>query len=526
MQDTATLKGPMRLPCPSLPWIAALFLLWTGTTAQAQHRQPASREAERTVPAVLLSDIHFDPFHNPHDLAQLRASPVEQWPAILSAATSLPADVDRVAVDAECHARTSDTGWPLLQTTLQAAREAEPHPIFVTLSGDLLAHEFRCRFHHFAPSATAQDFSGFSAKTVAFVALELRLAFPHVPVYVALGNNDSGCFDYAETPGSPFLQSAAGTLTAGIGNGGGMPRAEFSAEGDYSLTLPAPLAHGRLIVLQDIFDSENYKTCGQATDHAPETSQLGWLRQQLETARSRGEQVWVLGHIPPGVDVYASFHRYLLRPGELCDAQIQPFLSDTRLADTLLDYADVIRLTLFAHTHMDEIRLLHRDAPPTNQPPSREAGPDADARTGRDGAALPVKMVPSVTPYFGNHPAFLVAAIDPRTLVLRDWETVVSPASEGSAAPWTVGYRYSAAYGLPDLSAASAALLANGFTADRAGKATRSATYREHFFAGDVGLYALGLGQIWPAYACAVREDQPRAFHDCLCPAATPTPGN
>ena len=492
-------------------WLPLLLLLSGAAALQAQ----------RTVPAVLLSDIHFDPFHNPRDLPRLRSSPVEQWSRILEASTSLGADVARVAVDAECGARSTDTAWPLLQTTLKAAGQAQPHPLFVTLSGDLLAHEFPCRFHHIAPAANSQDLSAFAAKTVAFVTRQLGLAFPHAPVYVALGNNDSGCADYAETPGSPFLQSALGSMATGAGQAGatgsdGRLDAVFSPEGDYSLALPPPIERGRLIVLQDIFDSENYRTCDSAEDRVPETSQIAWLRTQLAEARTRHERVWVMGHIPPGVDVYASFHRYILRPGELCSATLQPFLADSSLAETLLDYADVVRLALFAHTHMDEIRFLHRHAVPSSAG-SAQSTPLLPA-------AVPLKLVPSVTPYFGNHPAFLVAAIDPHTLLLKDWETVVSPSAEGSAPPWTVGYRYSTAYHLPDLSAASAKQLADGFTADRDGKAPRSSTYRANFFAGDMGLYALGLDQIWPAYACAVREDRPEAFHECLCPAASPTP--
>ena len=93
---------------------------------------------------------------------------------------------------------------------------------------------------------------------------------------------------------------------------------------------------------------------------------------------------------------------------------------------------------------------------------------------------------------------------------------------EGSAAPWTAAYRFSAAYGLPDFSAASAARLAEDLTADRSGRASHSSTYREHFMAGDIGIYNLGLAQIWPAYACAVQEDRADAFHSCLCNAKPP----
>lgn len=468
---------------------------------------------QQTVPAVLLSDIHFDPFHNPRDLPKLQSSPVEQWPAILNASSSLVQDAERTAMQAECHALSLDTDWPLLKASLVAAHDAQPRPVFVTLSGDLLAHEFRCRFHHIAPSGTPEAYADFAAKTVAFVALQLRLTFPHVPVYVALGNNDSGCADYDETPGNAFLRSATATMTTGATRGmnAGQGRAllEVSPEGDYSVALPAPLDRGRLIVLQDVFDSPYFLVCGGGNERGPEASQIAWLRKQLADARARHQQVWVMGHIPPGIDIYASFHRYIFRPAELCSAELHPFLQDSALVDALLDYADVVRLALFAHTHMDEIRLLHR--PPA---PPGKAGESASPP-----AQIAAKLVPSVTPYFGNHPAFLVAAVNPRNLQLADWETFVSPGMEGSTPPWKAAYKFSTAYGFPAFSPETAAALANGFTADRSGKAAHSTTYREHFYAGDLGLYALGLGQIWPAYACAVRETESAGFHQCLCPS-------
>ncbi len=486
----------------SLPSVLLMLLaLFAATSAAGQG----------TVPAVLLSDIHFDPFHDPAKMVQLRAAPVEQWAAIFKSATSPTQAAELEALQAECHERALDTPWPLLQGALTAAHDAEPHPVFVTLTGDLLAHEFPCRFHQLAPMATAEDLSAFAAKTVAFVVLQLRQAFPHVPVYTALGNNDSGCADYRETPGDAFLQSADDAMVAGAGArvdaaGRVALRAQVSPEGDYSVALPAPFQRTRLIVLEDIFEARQFNTCGAAADRSPERAQTDWLRAQLSAARAHGEHAWVMAHIPPGIDVYASFHRYVLRPNELCSAEPQPFFADGTLADTLLDYSDVVRLALFGHTHMDEIRLLHR---------AGDNGADV---------AIPAKLVPSVTPYFGNHPAFLVASIDPHTAVLKDWRTMVSPGPEGSTPPWTEGYRFSTAYHLPDFSAASATELADGFASDRTGQAPRSLAFRQHFYAGDFGLYALGLGQIWPAYACAIREQRPAAFHDCLCPASNASP--
>ena len=501
--------SPCRLKSAVL--LAFVFLLLAGHVACPQNR--LQNAPLNTVPALLLSDIHFDPFHNPRLVPQLRAAPIERWPAILDRGNGLKADARLAQLEVACRSPRLDTNWYLLQTALKAARGAEQRPVFVTLGGDLLTHQFSCRFQHLNPGATPADLSAFAAKTIAFVGMEMRLAFPKIPVYITLGNNDSGCADYRENAGSPFMNNAVATMTraaapAGSAHAAAMLQAATSPEGDYSVTLPSPLQHGRLIVLQDIFDASWYGPCGGGDyTRVQEKQQIAWLRAQLTAARAHGENVWVMGHIPPGVDVYGSFTKYVLRPKELCSAPENTLLADDALADTLLDFADIIRLGLFAHTHMDELRLLRRPATKT------EKGLDLPA------AAVPIKIVPSVTSFYGNHPAFLVAAIDKKTLLLEDWSTVVSPDAGGSAPPWPETYRFTAAYHLPDFSASSAAALAEGFTADPDGKAPRSAFFRDHFYAGGMGLYALGLQQIWPAYACAVRETRQENFHNCLCPA-------
>ncbi|MBW4040477.1 MAG: hypothetical protein HIU91_16805, partial [Acidobacteria bacterium] len=52
------------------------------TPAQSPSRTPI------TVPALLLSDIHLDPFHDPAKFPQLLAAPASAWAAILSAPPS------------------------------------------------------------------------------------------------------------------------------------------------------------------------------------------------------------------------------------------------------------------------------------------------------------------------------------------------------------------------------------------------------------------------------------------------------
>lgn len=449
----------------------------------------------------MLSDLHFDPLYDPAKLADLRHAPITEWPAILSR----PDSATRVNTFAElqsgCGVRGADSPWPLVLTSLREARQHQPRPLFVTVSGDLLAHGFICKFRKLTPSASPVESSAFAAKTVAFVAQQLHDAFPSAPVYFALGNNDSGCGDYMETPESAFLKAAEVSFAVNI------PDAErssfggsFSRRGDYSVVLPAPMHNTRLIVLQDIFESTHYRECNGEGSTAPAADQIAWLRAQLTKARQNGEQVWVMAHIPPGVDVYTAYHRYLFAPGEACNVrQPQMFLSSPALGDTLAEFGDIVRLAIFAHTHMDEIKLL--------------AGPN--------GTAVPVKLVPSISPINGNDPSFIVAQVSPQTAILKDYE--VYTASNAQGADWGREYRFSEVYHLPDFSANSVQQLTSALIADKAGEDQTSRAYERYFLSGGGTFAALGLQRLWPEYSCSLRERDPAAFHRCMCsPAAAP----
>ena len=64
------------------------------------------------------------------------------------------------------------------------------------------------------------------------------------------------------------------------------------------------------------------------TPRPPPTRSRGCASSSPRRARA-GEQVWVMAHIPPGIDVYTTYHRYLFAPGEACNVkQPQMFLNE------------------------------------------------------------------------------------------------------------------------------------------------------------------------------------------------------
>lgn len=446
----------------------------------------------------MLSDIHFDPFFDPAKVTALRREPILEWPAILSQPDSAPRLNVFSQLQSGCGVRGTDSPWPLVLAALGEAKQYQPTPMFITVSGDLLAHGFICKFRKLNPSASADEASAFAVKTIGFLAQQLHAAFPSTPIFFALGNNDSGCGDYIETPDSGFLKAVAANVAAATHDRAAFDSIanSFSQLGDYSVMLPG-LRNTRLIVLQDIFESVHYKGCNGQASPAPAAGQIAWLRKQLTEARNNGEQVWMMAHIPPGVDIYTTYHRYLFAPGEACNVkQPQMFLSNGALGDTIAEFGDIVRLAIFAHSHMDEIKLLQ----------------------GPDGRAVPVKLVPSISPINGNDPSFMIAQVSPQNATISDYE--VYAASNGQGTDWGREYRYSDVYHLPDFSAKSVDQLSSALVADKTGEDETSRAYERYFLAGGGAFAALGLQRLWPAYSCSLREEEPAAFRRCMCPGA------
>ena len=469
--------------------VAALTLTTFAAAAQ-------SKPTPATVPVVMLSDIHLDPFHDPAKVPQLIAAPVADWHSILTSADTPTIAADFATLQHTCRAKGIDTPMPLLTSSLSAEQKEMPHPLFVTVSGDLMAHQFDCKFKTLALKATEADYSAFAAKTVAFVALELKHTFPGTPIYFALGNNDSGCKDYAEDTNSAFLQGDAQSFATDAENP--VISQQFSQLGDYNIALPAPFEHKRLIVLQDIFESKKFTTCDGTPDKTAAAKQIDWLRAQLAAAKAKGEHVWVMAHIPPGIDAYSTFTK---GPSVCTTSEPALFLNNSALGDTLAEYAGTISLGLFGHTHMDEMKLLHNAT----------------------GQSVPIKLVPSITPVNGNNPAFTVAKVDPHTATLIDYTVYSASNQTGINTTWSKEYTYSSTYKQPDFSAASVSKLMVDFTADKAGTTEASKSYQTFYFVGDAGisanLKAAAMQLIWHGYACSMTEMDSTTFRTCACPA-------
>ena len=454
------------------------------------------------VEALFVSDIHFEPFWDPAKTAKLMAAPVSAWNAILAEPASVDQAVKFAELQTTCKARGADSSYALYESSLKAIREDASGAKFVVLSGDLIAHTFSCKFGATFPKAKPGEYRAFVEKTIEYVMRELRAALPGVPVYAALGNNDSDCGDYELDANGAFLVEIGRIFSADFP---AKERADalrdFSAGGYYNVRLPAPLEHTRMLVLDDLFMSRQYATCGGKADAAPAAAQIAWLTEQLDAARRDHEKVWVMSHIPPGVNPYATATKVL----DMCaGGKPAMFLNSEALPEAMAHYGDVIELAIFAHTHADEMRLLK----PAEEDPQ---------------GGVAIKMVGSISPVNGNNPSFTVAEVDGATSQLRDYRVFVASnqagpdasANSNAGTQWTEEYDFAKTYKAPAFTAATVADLVAGFKADPTAQSSASQSYIRSYGSGAGG--ARAIGAFWQPYTCALRNDGADAFRSCVC---------
>jgi sphingomyelin phosphodiesterase acid-like 3 len=471
-------------------FLASGFLCCALATVPALAQKTATISSETT--ALMVSDVHFEAFRDPAKTANLLSTPVAGWQAILDSPASPDREARWQAVETSCHTRGQDTDEALFNSSLQTIASQAGSSGFATVSGDLLAHAFDCKFHAALPKASDADYRALTEKTIEYVLLRLRQSLPGVPVYAALGNNDSDCGDYQLDENSAFLKDLAPVFVADV------PMAErtqaaadFTALGSYRVSLPGSAKGTQVAILDDLFLARKYTACSGKPHPEAGSLLLTWLNQQIDAARQSSRPLWVMGHIPTGVDPYST----VTKMRNVCAGQKpEMFLSSDNLAANMANAGDVIRLAIFSHTHMDEMRLL---------PPSKE-----NAARG----PVAMKLVPSISPINGNHPSFTLARVDATSGILKDYRVVASADEKGSS--WAESYDYAKTYGLTDFSAVSATRLIKTLEDDPQAQGAASQAYLQaYYLRGSADLLKL----FWPQYVCSLAHPTAEDYRSCIC---------
>jgi hypothetical protein len=413
-----------------------------------------------------VSDIHFNPFADPSLVTKLEAADVSEWESILATSTITTFST-----------YGSDINEPLFRSALGAMQQAIPKPAFVLISGDFLAHSFQKNYQQYASDKTPAAYTAFVTKTVAYVANALRKTYPGVRIYPTLGNNDSDCGDYAVAPNSQFLANFR-DLWSPIVRSSSFDR-RFPTGGYYHADVPS-FHNVRVIALNTNFFSTNYKdTCGKPGPD-PGLIELQWLDAELQLARSLGKRVWLLYHIPPGIDVFDT-----VTYGGACptpttetfwkDEYVQKYLSITA------KHRATIAGSFAGHTHQDEFRIVTGDF---------------------------IHITPSITPIFGNNPAFEIVDVA-RNGDIRDYTAWHLP---NVTVPWAREYSFDQAYAKSSYDTASLTEIGAAIAKDN----TTRQTYFNYNSSGNAKTTAEALAA-WKGYWCGLTIMAASKFTSCYC---------
>lgn len=442
---------------------------------------PAKAEAPSGTFAVV-SDIHFDPFDPPDLAVTLLKTGPQDWAEHFEAIADQPASQ-----------WGSDTNYTLFKSALAAIGETAAEVDFVIAPGDSLSH-------HFGENAAkvlnttvrSQAHQVLARRTTLFVANALATALPDKPILVAFGNNDSQCGDYEIEPDGAYLAATQATVRKLAGDD--LLAADFDetypAGGYYAARHPtAP--DTLIIVLNDVMWSPKYKDSCGPDSLQPAHAQMDWLARTLAAQKAAGGRVWMMHHIPWGMDSFSTEHA----KAGTCPATVIRYLAEpfaTELYALVAQYADIIDASLSGHVHSDDFRLM------------------VDAA---GNAVAAEKVSPAISPIYNQNPAFQIFDYDVKTGVPNDYTSYylanLPEVTRTVPGDWKKGYVFSQAYGLGPYSTESIANLWKGL--DKPGPIRDAYVSNYGSRHGGFKLEAL------KAYACAVGFVDVEAYTSCYC---------
>jgi sphingomyelin phosphodiesterase acid-like 3 len=269
------------------------------------------------------------------------------------------------------------------------------------------------------------SFRRFANKAMQFIAAQLGTIAPGKPVLLTLGNGDSDCGDYKLQPHGAFLRDESAVIAQLLGPvGGSMNTEDWTAWGSYSVTHPS-LRHYRVIAVNSVYFSPKYQNACSEIAADPAKEEMRWLGSELAKARGHKEKVWLLFHIPPGVDGYATSHSK--KSGQEKTVFMWEPVYTEEFQKLLTQYHDTVTVSLAGHDHMDDFRLMTNSL---------------------------VLMTPALSPVFKQNPAFRVVSFrsngalsDSTTYYLSNLDDVLN----GIAPEWKLEYSFASTWGFSQL---------------------------------------------------------------------------
>lgn len=364
-----------------------ILLFFAGFSCHAVDGKPV--EQANNIHFLSLADIHFDPFNGCKEspcplIKNLQQAQVADWNSIF------------IKFDNDVQQYRKDSTFNLLTSTLTEAKEIanKEQARFVIILGDFLGHDLRSYYKKYTKDYSLQGYQQFVKKIFAFINLQLKNAFPDKDIFAVVGNNDSYKNDYYQDIDGAFFRDIGEQWSNFLqtANSKASFAKTFAHAGYYAVN--SPDAKLRIIGLNTVLFSK--KARGAAVDLAAQ-QQLQWLQRELALAKNNQQKVIMLMHIPPGVDVYATFRFKLFTLIEFWRKK-----ELTKFQDLLANYADNIAGLFAGHLHADWFQVL------------------TFANTKGE---VPLSGVPAVSPIFGNNPAFRVYQYSPSSAQLNNYVT-------------------------------------------------------------------------------------------------------
>ena len=267
------------------------------------------------------------------------------------------------------------------------------------VAGDSLAHRFPQTYQSITHDSDREHYRKFVLKTMKFLALELRKRYPDTKILVTPGNNDEDCGNYSIEAGGRFLHDTA-ELVRDLAQGDDEMRGSWEALGSLMCRIQrfqacASFRSTPSFSRTNIMRQSLTKDAPLFRRNGPDEA-FNWLESRLSKAKAAHEKVWMMFHIPPGIDSYASIQKYHALAEGRFRASIQsanlPVRRGATVAafrtaqfDSLLEkYHGTVIASFSGHTHVDDFRVL------------KPSGGDAPF----------VLITPAISPIYNQNPSF------------------------------------------------------------------------------------------------------------------------
>ena len=428
-----------------------------------------------------MSDLHFDPLYDPELVDLLIKSPASDWESIFENSGKK-----------EYPGYGNDSNYVLLKSSLAAMQVAVTRPAVVIIVGDFLPHKFEERFKTLAKDQFSYVFEDFTTKTAQFLAEFIQRRFPNTQIIPVLGNNDSSCGNYMNQPRAKFLNIFAQAWESSVNHHGAAPdfTSVFSAMGHYSAQLKAQEGSSpiRMIVMNGTYGSDRYQNrCGEPKDK-PNVEELAWLTDQLEKSKAKGEHVWLINHIPPGIDVAKTIFTSP-NPCEKKDFGLMYQESFGQRYLTILNqFSEIITLQISSHTHYADFHLF-----------------DSHLNL----------SVPSIGPNHLNNPTFEVLSFDSGMRRLQNSTFYNLNLAQAVTTPdqvkWQKEFDFKQNLNMSGLSSTSFAQLLQQIQKD-----PKVRDQWRLYLSGSAAPPEV-LMKNWEAYLCGVDHADTKSFGKCLC---------